>query len=984
MEFVNPVFMAAGGALVSAPIIIHLINRMRFKRVRWAAMEFLLKSQKRNRRKLIIEQLILLALRCLLVLLAGLLLARFQYGGGSGAGSYHYVVIDDTPSMGDQWRTGEVKHTSLEAAKDQVEHLADSVADARTRQDMRVVLLSDLDKPLFEGPVDKTTAKALRTNLKDVEPKSVPISPLEAVKKAKEVLTAQPRGKKVFHFFSDFREHDWNAADKEELTKNVQALTDNGAHVDYVDLAEPFRPASGEGHSKHPNLALVDLRAQTTVCAAETPVEFTVGIQNYGTQPKNSFLHVYSRGIYLRDPDPQKDERGNDKVEAGELFQERQEGSITLDALPAGQRTDKTFTLLFQKKQHNADLEVKPDDKPEDRARKRRADAEFVQVRVEIDDNPADQGLAADNVRDIVVEVRTKVPTLVVDGNPTESRKSRGDLDWLEPGLLAAASYEIEYCTLEDLHKVNLNQYPNVLLLNVPQFKDPHDLDNLKNYVAGGGSVAFFLGGKDDGSPAIDMRYYNNTLFDQTANDHGEHLFPLKLDADLPPNRLLPRGEEEEDKRAKQMQTDPQQKILFPNQEQKIIKPLVQNQQWLRFLRIDAYYKARPVSEWDPGEKRQSEDVVVLPNRSGFDELKGGAADHVAQAVKLVNELAADEANKPEKEKKFTKYVPVMDRYKRRVLDALAPGADNPLFRLTKALEDIRKDQGVKDNPELPNMPELWSANPALKELGKKIDSDHDRILFGDPLVVTRPYGRGRVLAFLTSPGTSSKWNEWASGFCNYSYPIFMKEMQRYLISEADVRNRTLQAGAVLALDPLDHARYDNRARVNFMPQPTPKNAKGEQLPPKGEMIEKLPDASQGQGYLVQRTPKLGVFTFEVFPNKDANAGQGDPELQAYAYNLDALAESDLARATKETLTPQKTHGGILTSAGVVALRSPANANYDEFKEPPPELSTSIWLFLFLLAVFAAEQAMAVHLSFHLRQSEAAGTPAPGHQPAAA
>ena len=46
---------------------------MRFSRVRWAAMEFLLKSQKRNRRRLIIEQLILLLLRILLVLLVGLL-----------------------------------------------------------------------------------------------------------------------------------------------------------------------------------------------------------------------------------------------------------------------------------------------------------------------------------------------------------------------------------------------------------------------------------------------------------------------------------------------------------------------------------------------------------------------------------------------------------------------------------------------------------------------------------------------------------------------------------------------------------------------------------------------------------------------------------------------------------------------------------------------------------------------------------------------
>ena len=43
--FTNPGYLAAAGALVSAPIIIHLINRMRYKRIHWAAMEFLLKAQ---------------------------------------------------------------------------------------------------------------------------------------------------------------------------------------------------------------------------------------------------------------------------------------------------------------------------------------------------------------------------------------------------------------------------------------------------------------------------------------------------------------------------------------------------------------------------------------------------------------------------------------------------------------------------------------------------------------------------------------------------------------------------------------------------------------------------------------------------------------------------------------------------------------------------------------------------------------------------
>src|ERR1700751_5159260 len=96
--FLHPWYSAAGGALVSSPILIHLINRMRFKRIRWAAMEFLLKSQKRNRRRLIIEQLILL-------LLARFLVARFvgnAFGENTGQGTTHLVILDDTPSMADR------------------------------------------------------------------------------------------------------------------------------------------------------------------------------------------------------------------------------------------------------------------------------------------------------------------------------------------------------------------------------------------------------------------------------------------------------------------------------------------------------------------------------------------------------------------------------------------------------------------------------------------------------------------------------------------------------------------------------------------------------------------------------------------------------------------------------------------------------------------------------------------------------------------
>src|SRR5438874_4889447 len=107
--FLNPWSMVAGGAMISAPILIHLINRLRFKRIRWAAMEFLLKSQKRNRRRLIIEQIILLLLRCLMLVLAGLLLGRFvgynpeaEEQDKAAPGTLSVVLLDDSLSMADR------------------------------------------------------------------------------------------------------------------------------------------------------------------------------------------------------------------------------------------------------------------------------------------------------------------------------------------------------------------------------------------------------------------------------------------------------------------------------------------------------------------------------------------------------------------------------------------------------------------------------------------------------------------------------------------------------------------------------------------------------------------------------------------------------------------------------------------------------------------------------------------------------------------
>src|SRR5439155_11244454 len=61
--FITPAFALAGLLLASIPIIIHILNRRRYKTVPWAAMEFLLRAMKKNRRRLKFERWLRLATR---------------------------------------------------------------------------------------------------------------------------------------------------------------------------------------------------------------------------------------------------------------------------------------------------------------------------------------------------------------------------------------------------------------------------------------------------------------------------------------------------------------------------------------------------------------------------------------------------------------------------------------------------------------------------------------------------------------------------------------------------------------------------------------------------------------------------------------------------------------------------------------------------------------------------------------------------------
>ena len=103
MSFVHPALLF-GALAFAVPLIIHLLNRQRYKRREWAAMEFLLRAFKKQRRRLRTENLLLLLLRCLIPVVLALAIARPVFrdtiGINLGGSVHHVLVIDQSYSMG--------------------------------------------------------------------------------------------------------------------------------------------------------------------------------------------------------------------------------------------------------------------------------------------------------------------------------------------------------------------------------------------------------------------------------------------------------------------------------------------------------------------------------------------------------------------------------------------------------------------------------------------------------------------------------------------------------------------------------------------------------------------------------------------------------------------------------------------------------------------------------------------------------------------
>jgi len=263
-SFVAASFAIAGLIAAAGPLIIHLLNRRRYRVVQWAAMDFLREALQRNRRILTLRDLLLLLLRTAAVLLVGLALARPFFSARDqaydGNKPLHAVlVIDNSLSMGLESLEG----TLLEQAQQRARAFID-----RLPADSRVTIIPLCGSRSGYSPDAATKDSALQS-LAKIEVVDRSASILRALNEARQACDQGPTLGKRIVIFSDQQVSNWR-----DLTRPDQFA--DGPPIQVVDVSA----------ADAQNTWVSAFRVQDGVADVETPTTFLAEIRYDGPAPR--------------------------------------------------------------------------------------------------------------------------------------------------------------------------------------------------------------------------------------------------------------------------------------------------------------------------------------------------------------------------------------------------------------------------------------------------------------------------------------------------------------------------------------------------------------------------------------------------------------------------------------------------------------------------------------------------------------------------
>lgn len=963
--FLNPWTLIAGGLLVSLPIIIHLINRIRYRRVKWAAMEFLLKAQKRMRRRKILEQLILLLLRCLLIFFAGLLFARFTgcnldptKGGSDTRPTTHIVILDDTPSMADASRKEDGTSTDgFRDGKDFIsEKLMPAVGEATTAQTLHVIRLSNLDDPYptktklqadgkdmprteeeirVEARVNGKNIGAMKDYLQSLQVSTLRRSLVDGLRKAKEMFDASAgNDARVIHVVSDLRSADW-IADGPTIQDLLREFKEAGIAVHLVDVGTPVRKPERKSPAFNDNVSIVELKPRNRVVSVNQQTEVEVRIKNFGnTDLKDVRVDFYLNGSADLAP-----------------------ASIQFQTLPANQERSQIAVATLK--------QGGTKEKPLDR----------FNILTAVIGTADKSDLAFDNSRHTVIEVRDTVKVLILDGRTLEGgidlrEKPEGDSYYLRT-LFQTKSQELGNIEIVNgdygkLDQIDLRPFTTVYLMNVPGLNDA-GVANLEKFVKEGGGVGVFLG------PNVKRDDYTNKMYRVTGG-----FFPVPLNEDPKvitveqfalrfasfTKRLLLRNAGNKFHPAlRRIYLDDRGEVMKNDG----VEP------YFNLVNIDAHFPVSRRGAWR--EDKSVQELYCLQNDDPMSKHEQNAKDLIDAIQKVYNEAKFEKARK---------YLDGPEGMLDRIRRATATTEGKHLAELARLLDALLCDQVNTGDESEPILRDFWT-QPELVEAKKLAMLLRDETKYGDPLVIVKQFGRGRVSVMTTDAGGTYKdkkqWNDWSSLKGSPSWVVIVGEMQKYLAGGGDDVNRSV--GDKLAAE-FDVDRYEPVVSIHSLTADGTKVQANRTIPVTLKEVGKLtmdspaPDANAAADapkrpfqLKYADTKQPGAYLFTLTRKKGAAlqpgaTGKPDPlgdvDFLGVSVNVDALGEGDLRRANTDDLEQY---------TGKAPLHDPDDSRYiDSLKQKPSDLSSGRWIYLVLLLLLIAEQAWAVRISYHAKPED--------------
>lgn len=443
LTFFNPLLLWAL-PLAAVPIIIHLLNRRRFNRVPWAAMEYLLRAMKRNRRRMQMEHWIVLLLRTLAVIALIFLVTRPQLGGGGGilkARTHHVVMVDDSASMAQRFGATNL----FKAADAELGKLVRGLIENNSGDMFTLMLSSDgMGQPqLFAQSVNAELERKVRDKLmgRNAGDAGVDLRTLLTAARKHAEEKKKDAGDFHYHLLTDSRVTDILPSGKPNpaLVKHLQEMDPNHAQFSVKLL----------GNKETDNLGITAVRRRDRLAMVGAVTTLEVEVTNFG----DSQSQIAEVSVAVD---------GQSRV------------PIQVPAIPAGGK-------VVVDKQHTF----------------REPGFHSVVANLTRDKYPVD------DLGVLALEVAATSQVLVVNGDPSDSLEDSETFYLsaaLDTGGDLLSGITVTETSPDGLSAHNLDDYNMVWLANVPPPREDV-VAALERFVAGGGGLVIFLGGNQLTSP---------------------------------------------------------------------------------------------------------------------------------------------------------------------------------------------------------------------------------------------------------------------------------------------------------------------------------------------------------------------------------------------------------------------------------------------------------------------------------------------------